>query len=279
MRARSLLVVSGLLMVLVGELHVLIKPHPSEREVREISKAYSSRIQWAGRFAPDFDLETATGARFRLSENVGKKLIVLNFFATWCGPCREETPELNRYYQKHQNEGFLLLGVDANETRELVDKFAGEFKLSYPWGIDKGSVQKAYRVTVFPTTVLIGVDGKVAFYQEGALPNADVAFDSFLRANRQLLAAGLGISSEAYLKQVGGGPTEPVTPPAPVLDARAKRILARMDCPCGCDKRLAECTCRTAQKVRAALAAGGFGNKSDAEIMAALNKKFCMAGM
>lgn len=273
------MVVTVLLIVLVGELHVLIKRHPSEQEIQQLSKIYSNRVQWAGRFAPDFDLETTAGARFRLSENIGKKLIVLDFFATWCGPCRDEAPELNRYYQKHQNEDFLLLGVDANETRDLVDKFAGEFKLSYPLGIDHGSLQKAYGVTALPTTVLIGVDGKVAFYQTGALPNADVAFDSFLRTNRRLLAAGLGISSEAYLKQVGGGAKEPAAPPGLVLDARAQRIAARMDCPCGCDKRLAECTCRTAQKIRAALAAGGFGNKSDAEIMTALNKKFCMAGM
>jgi thiol-disulfide isomerase/thioredoxin len=278
-RTRFLLLVIGLLFVLVGELHLLMKPQPNDREIQKFSEVYRNRSQWQGRLAPDFDLETTTGPRFRLSENIGKKVIVLNFFATWCGPCRDETPELNRYYQKHRSEDFLLLGVDGGETRDLVDKFAGEFKLSYPLGIDHGSVRKSYGVGAYPTTVLIGVDGKVQFYEGGELPNADVAFDSFLRLNRQILASGRGISSEAYLKQVGVRPQEPAPPPATALDARAQRIVARMDCPCGCDKRLADCTCRTGQKIRATLAAGGFGNQSDVGIMAALNKKFCMGGM
>ena len=63
------------------------------------------------------------------------------------------------------------------------------------------------------------------------------------------------------------------------LGIRGKRIAARMDCPCGCDKRVADCTCNTATKIKKALATAKFEGQSDAQIMMALNKRFCMGSM
>ncbi len=253
MRGRLLLTLIAILIVLMGKLHILLKPQPSQQELRQVSGFFGTSRQWQGKLAPDFHIDTTQGDHFQLSDNIGKKVIVLDFFATWCGPCREEMPEMERYLQAHKNEPFLLLAIDAEEKKEQVNGFFQELKLAFPVGIDEGPIRKAYGVTAFPTTILIGVDGKVQFYEAGALANADVAFDSFLRMNREMLKSGHAISN-----------------------GRAKRIAARMDCPCGCDKRVGACQCHTARGVRKALASGGFGKAPDAEIIKTLNKTFCI---
>ena len=84
-------------------------------------------------------------------------------------------PELNRYFNEHKSESFLLLGVDAEEKEDRVEAFLDELKLDFPAGVDDGPLRRQYGVESFPTTVVIGVDGKVQFYETGALVNAEVA--------------------------------------------------------------------------------------------------------
>jgi peroxiredoxin len=247
----------------------------------------ANSTEWQGRIAPDFELKTTRGERFQLSENVGKKIIVLNFFATWCGPCREEMPELNTYFNTHKAEPFLLVGIDAEEKQDRVEAFLADLKVDFPAGVDAGSIQKQYGVSAFPTTVLIGVDGKVQFYEAGALANAEVAFDNLLSKNRQLIQSGQIISPEEYRLQAQKQPALPVRQSAEKptaeeddkLDPRGKRIVARMDCPCGCDKKVQGCTCSTSKNIKTALAKEDFKDKADDEIMKALNKRFCSGAM
>ena len=82
-----LIVLTG---VLLGILHYKLKPAPDEKQIREYAQSMSNSTEWQGKMAPDFELKTTDGQKFQVSENVGKKTIVLNFFATWCGPCRAE---------------------------------------------------------------------------------------------------------------------------------------------------------------------------------------------
>src|SRR5712664_1559340 len=69
-------------------------------------------------------------------------------------------------------------GIDTEEKQDRVDAFLHDLKIDFPAGVDAGPIQKQYGVSAFPTTVLIGVDGKVQFYETGALANAEVAFDN-----------------------------------------------------------------------------------------------------
>jgi thiol-disulfide isomerase/thioredoxin len=247
----------------------------------------SAGVDWKGRIAPDFELKTTRGDRFQLSESVGKKIIVLNFFATWCGPCREEMPELNRYFNEHKAESFVLIGIDAEEKQDRVNQFLADLKLDFPAGIDEGAIQKKYGVSAFPTTVLIGVDGKVQLYETGALANAEVAFDNLLRQNRELVKAGRIISPEVYRLDAQKQPELPVrqaTEKSPAesekkLDPRGQRIVARMDCPCGCDSKVQTCSCNTSKNIKNALSSEDFKDKQDDEIIKALNKRFCQGGM
>jgi thiol-disulfide isomerase/thioredoxin len=279
-----LIVMAG---ILVGILHYVLKPAPDEKLLQQYAQQMANSTEWQGRIAPDFEVKTTRGERFQLSENVGKKIIVLNFFATWCGPCREEMPELNAYFNAHKSESFLLLGIDAEEQEDRVDTFLADLKIDFPAGVDAGPIRKQYGVSAFPTTVLIGVDGKVQFYEAGALANAEVAFDNLLSKNRQLMQAGQVISPEEYRLEAQKQPALPVrqsTGKAAVeeddkLDPRGKRIAARMDCPCGCDKKVQGCTCSTSKNIKKALASEDFKDKPDDEIVKALNKRFCSGAM
>jgi thiol-disulfide isomerase/thioredoxin len=271
---------------LLGFLHYKLKPAVNEQDLRNYAQAVSTRTEWQGHIAPDFALKTTDGEQFQLSESVGKKIIVLNFFATWCGLCRDEMPELNRYFDEHRSQSFLLVAIDADEKAGLVDQYIKDMKLDFPAGIDGGAIEKQYGVNTFPTTVLIGVDGKVQFYETGELANADVAFDNLLRQNRELMAAGRVISAADFRAQAQAEkalPTRQVQEEnsgdtAPKLDERGKRIVARMDCPCGCDQKVQTCTCNTSTNIKNALANEKFQNKPDDEIIRELNKRFCVGG-
>lgn len=272
---------------LLSILHYKLKPAPDEKQIREYAQSMTNSTEWRGRLAPDFELKTTGGEHFQVSENVGKKIIVLNFFATWCGPCREEMPELNRYFNEHKAGPFLLVGIDAEEKQERVEEFLKELKLDFPAGIDEGPIRKQYNVTAFPTTVLIGVDGKVQFYETGALVNAEVAFDRLLQQNRELLQARRVISPEQYRLEAQKQPALPVRQGQEKssaeeeykLDPRGKRIVARMDCPCGCEQKVQPCKCSTSTKIKKALASEDYKSEPDDEIIQSLNKRFCSGGM
>jgi peroxiredoxin len=273
--------------ILLSIFHYELKPKPSDKEVREQAQGMSGGVEWQGQIAPDFELKTTKGERFRLSDNVGKKIIVLNFFATWCGPCRAEMPELNRYFNQHKSESFLLLGIDAEEKEDRVEAFLDELKVDFPAGVDDGPIGTQYGVESLPTTVVIGVDGKVQLYETGELANAEVAFDRLLQQNRQLMQAGKVISPEDYRQQAQKQTALRLRQPeqnSPAagdykLDERGKRIAARMTCPCGCDDKVEKCICNTSKKIKQALASEDFKDKSDDEITKSLNKRFCSGAM
>lgn len=267
----------------LGVLHYKLKPRADEKELNEYAQNVRVSTEWQGQIAPDFQIRMTSGDRFQLSENVGKKIVVLNFFATWCGPCREEMPELDRYFNAHRVESFVLIGIDADEKQNVVDQFLKDVKLDFPVGIDDGTIEKQYGVTAYPTTVLIGVDGKVQFYETGGIANADVAFQNLLDRNRKLLDAGRVISTADYRLQAQKQPSLPhetedkgSNDAANKLDDRGKRIVARMDCPCGCDQKVQGCTCNTANNIKKALATEDFKNQADDEIIRGLNKRFCV---
>ena len=278
---KILIVLTG---VLLGILHYKLKPAPDEKQISEYAQSMSNSTEWQGKIAPDFELKTTGGETFQVSENVGKKTIVLNFFATWCGPCREEMPELNRYFNEHKAESFLLVGIDAEEKQDRVDAFLKELKVDFPAGIDEGPIRKQYNVTAFPTTVVIGVDGRVQFYETGGLVNAEVAFDNLLQQNRQIVQAGRAISQGQYRAEVQKQPTllgrqAQETADEHKLDARGTRIASRMDCPCGCDQKVQPCKCNTSTKIKKALESEDYKSEPDDEIIRSLNKRFCSGAM
>jgi len=276
-------------LIALGVLHLKLKPQPDPKEIQQAANQMMSVASWQGQIAPNFEGLTTSGASFRLSDDVGKKVIVLNFFATWCKPCRDEMPELNRYFNAHKGEWFEFLAIDSEEHQDRVDGMMKDLSLDFPVLIDQGPVQKQYGVTSFPTTVLIGVDGRVQFYEVGEIANAEVVFDPLLESNRKLLASGKIISPTDYAREAAAHPQLPRANPladnsgdganAPKLDERGTRIAAKMDCTCGCDKKVAACACNSSKKIKDALSKEDFKDMKDDAIVRSLNQRFCPGAM
>lgn len=114
-----------------------------------------------GEFAPDFVLETLEGENVQLSDYRGKKVLV-NFWATWCGPCREEMPAMQEFYDDYADE-IEILAVNVTDSEKSVDdvqNFIDEFDFTYPILLDTDmGVSNEYRAVGLPTTYFIGTDG------------------------------------------------------------------------------------------------------------------------
>jgi len=134
----------------------------------------------------DFELENLQGNKELLSDYLGK-VVFLNFWATWCGPCQSEMPAMEKVYRELKDEGFVILAVDLAEEKDTVQKFIEERNLTFPVLLDKtGEVGSIYDARSIPTTYLIDRDGNVLGRAIGVRPWEDDAFISLFRQILQL---------------------------------------------------------------------------------------------
>lgn len=112
--------------------------------------------------APDFELQDLTGEKVRLSDFAGQVRIV-DFWATWCLPCRREIPHFQALYEKYQSQGVVVIGISMDMNGpEIVRKFAKEIKMTYPTVMgDKKTAQAFGDVRSIPTTFIIDQEGKI----------------------------------------------------------------------------------------------------------------------
>lgn len=121
----------------------------------------------AGSQAPDFEIARNDGAAFRLSDHEGE-VVLLNFWATWCGPCINELPAFERLYEEYGDK-IQILAIDSSDDAETMEKFLEKTDFSFPVACDADqSVSKKYPSEGIPYTVLIGKDGLVAETFTGA---------------------------------------------------------------------------------------------------------------
>ncbi len=129
-----------------------------------------------------FTMKDMNGKDVRLADLKGK-VVLINFWATWCGPCRMETPWLVELQEKYRGQGFRAVGISVDDPPEAIPPFAREFKVNYPlvFGRDRDDVQKAFGpVMVLPMTVIIGRDGRICIRHIG--PAAKEQFESEIRS-------------------------------------------------------------------------------------------------
>lgn len=134
-----------------------------------------------GKPAPDFALRSLKGPPVRLSEHLGE-VVVINFWATWCGPCRQEMPLLDELYGKYQLAGLILLSVNIDDSAEPAIEMAQTLKVSYPVLFDtRKEVSRSYEVSAMPVTVLVDRAGVVRYVSEGYKPGYEKRYTDKLR--------------------------------------------------------------------------------------------------
>ncbi len=112
-----------------------------------------------GNRAPDFQITDVDGQEIALSDLRGK-VVLLNFWGTWCGPCRREMPEFQKAYEDWQEEGFVILAVAYNDTEAAIRDFRAEFGLTFDLALDaSGEINDSYAVQTRPSSYIIGRDG------------------------------------------------------------------------------------------------------------------------
>lgn len=121
--------------------------------------------------APDFEAPSLNGSSFRLSAHRGS-VIILNFWATWCPPCRTEIPDLVALQRELSDRGLLVVGVSTDEEgADVVAPFAENFQINYPIVLDNGAVSEAYGgIFALPTTVVIDQSGRIRYEIIGIFP-------------------------------------------------------------------------------------------------------------
>lgn len=117
--------------------------------------------------APDFTLKSKTGSNMRLSEQKGN-IVLVNFWASWCGPCRAELPEFEKMQQDYEDLGFTVMAVNVDDDSRKADVLLRDIKVSFPVLFDpEGDVSELYDVSAMPTTVVIDRDGNQRLLHKG----------------------------------------------------------------------------------------------------------------
>ncbi len=132
--------------------------------------------------APDFALQSRAGETVSLAELRGQ-VVMINFWATWCGPCREEMPHLEALHQRYAALGFTLLGVNVEENSEDAEEWLEETPVSFSILFDpENYVSELYDVVAMPSTVLVDRQGNLRFSHHGYQPGYENEYQTQIRA-------------------------------------------------------------------------------------------------
>ena len=136
----------------------------------------------SGQPAPDFSLKSSTGENLRLSEYRGD-VVMINFWATWCGPCRQEMPLLDDLFDRYNRVGFNLLGVNIDDDSRRAMQMVEDLGVSFPVLFDDSKkVSKLYQVEAMPVTVIVDREGTVRYVHHGYKPGYEEHYMTEIRS-------------------------------------------------------------------------------------------------
>jgi peroxiredoxin len=140
---------------------------------------------YKGKPLPDFELSDLKGGKHKLSDYKGK-VVLVNFWATWCPPCVKEMPSMQRLQDKYQDRDFQILAVNMGEDATTITIFLDKIKVNFPILMDSdGAVLKQWKIFAFPTTFLVDKEGNIAYGLFGGLewdsPEAMAVVDELLK--------------------------------------------------------------------------------------------------
>ncbi|CAM3569994.1 redoxin domain-containing protein [Marinicrinis lubricantis] len=128
----------------------------------------------AGKSVPLFELESLDGTAMDLEQFRGHP-VVINFWGTFCEPCVREMPLIQKYYEEYKDDGLVVIGVNLDEPKLRVQKFAEQVGVSFPILLDPGStIRKRYGVVSYPTTFFIDADGILSSEKIGEMKELDM---------------------------------------------------------------------------------------------------------
>ena len=128
-----------------------------------------------GNRAPDFSLQSLDDVQIRLAE-LRDQVLLLNFWGTWCGPCRREMPEFQKAYEDWQSRGFEIIAIAYNDTEQAMIKFRDEFGLSFPLALDdSGEINDLYGIQTRPSSYLLGKDGVILARHFGIMTESQLS--------------------------------------------------------------------------------------------------------
>ncbi len=145
----------------------------------------STETAWAlpdvGKLAPDFVLKSDSGQNVRLSELRGR-VVLINFWASWCGPCRQEMPQLAKLYTQYGRAGFVLLGVNVDNDPKNAATMQKQLGVNFPVLFDNAQqVAKLYNPQGMPATLLIDRDGRVRYVYRGYVSGYEQKYEQQIR--------------------------------------------------------------------------------------------------
>ena len=146
-----------------------------------IQQSFAAPPDLIGQPASDFVLRSLSDDNIRLSEQLGE-VVILNFWATWCGPCRQEMPLLDEIYLRYRRAGLVLLSINIDQDSDEAAEMAQTLEVSYPvLFVVRNEVARAYQTGTMPLTVLIDREGTVRYVSEGYKPGYEQRYTAKLR--------------------------------------------------------------------------------------------------
>ena len=131
--------------------------------------------------APNFTLKSNTGKNIKLSELRGQ-VVLLNFWASWCGPCRQEMPLLEKLQQRYSALGFTVIGVNVEEDSSKAKSLLKDIPVSFPILFDtQNTVSKQYNVSAMPSTVMIDRNGNMRYLHKGYKPGDEAQYKKWVK--------------------------------------------------------------------------------------------------
>jgi thiol-disulfide isomerase/thioredoxin len=164
------LIGGGLLITGITALILLPNPVPSASPTK-VELNPPARVSFP---APDIQLHDINGDPVSLSDYRGL-VVLVNNWATWCPPCREEMPILNGYYRDHLHQDFILVAIDAGDPAEMVSDFIRRYEMTFPVWLDpSSSALNSFRNNYLPSSYLIDRQGQVIMVWSGAVTRASL---------------------------------------------------------------------------------------------------------
>jgi cytochrome c biogenesis protein CcmG/thiol:disulfide interchange protein DsbE len=128
-----------------------------------------------GSFAADFTLPTLGGGETSLSDYEGQ-VVVINFWATWCPPCKAEMPGINAFYEEHADDGLVVLAINGQEAEPTVAEFINGSNFTFPVLLDEeGEATRLFNARSFPTTFILDKSGRIQHVQIGLISEQELA--------------------------------------------------------------------------------------------------------